>query len=44
MTTLRFSNTARLPGRAQLVEVIVNGQALVVTTLAKAMEYTSAQS
>ena len=39
MITLRFEFTSRLPGRSAWVRVIVDGQALIVTTLANAREY-----
>jgi hypothetical protein len=40
MTTLRFIFTHPVAGHARMVQVLVNGQALVVTTLARALEYT----
>lgn len=39
MITLKFIFQPRRAGRAQCVQVLVNGQALVVTTLARAMSY-----
>lgn len=39
MVTLRFIFSPRLPGRSVWVRVIVNGEALIVTTLANARGY-----
>lgn len=41
MTTLRFIFAPAPAGRSPLVEVLVNGRALIVTTLARAMQYTA---
>lgn len=40
MTTLRFIFAPTSAGKSPLVEVLVNGRALIVTTLARALEYT----